>query len=75
MASSSATPIERWEVERSAEPVLRWICVVCHLLNAEHTDPWWGCTGHWVHVTWEQAELAKAREKDKEDRLKSNTQG
>jgi hypothetical protein len=37
-----------WEIERASLPELRWICADCHLPNAEHPAPWWGCTGNWI---------------------------
>jgi hypothetical protein len=44
----------QWEVERAGEPSLRWVCARCHLLSAEHREPWWSCEGRWVDLCWEQ---------------------
>jgi hypothetical protein len=38
-----------WEIERAKDPLLRWVCADCLLLNAEHPlGPWWGCAGRWI---------------------------
>ncbi len=38
-----------WEVERSTDPQLRWVCGNCFLLNVEHPKgPWWGCADRWT---------------------------
>lgn len=37
-----------WDRARHDDPVLRWVCALCYLPNAEHRNQFWGCSGRWL---------------------------
>lgn len=46
--------IAEWEIERGRSFFLRAVCAKCHLISAEHEDPWMNCNGRWIDLANEQ---------------------